>query len=75
MTAPELDPFSRRAVSDVSKRWNAARRDHQQAADLAWLGMILTRFNDHEIVLLERAGSLSENDRRLLREAGRPVTS
>lgn len=69
MTAPELDPFSRRQASGVSQRWNEARRDHQQAADLAWLGMILTRFTSHELGVLERAGSLSDNDRRLLAQA------
>lgn len=70
-----LDPFSVRLVGDVSRRWNAARRDHQTETDRLWLGMMLTRFTGHELELLERAGSLSDNDRRLLRAAGRQVAS
>ena len=67
MTVAELDPFSERLVGDVSRRWNEARRDHQTETDRLWLGMMLTRFTAHELEVLERAGSLSQRDRRLLR--------
>lgn len=40
-----------------------------------WLGSMTALFSDHELQLMQDLGFLSQHDRDLLAQAGRPVTS
>lgn len=66
-----LDPFRSRQVPDVGGRFLKERDRHQRHADLMWLGTMAALFSDHELRLLDDLGFLSQNDRDLLRQAGR----
>lgn len=72
-SADRLDPFRSRQVPDVAGRFTKARKEHQRQADLMWLGTMVAFFTDHELKLLEDLGFLSERDRNILAQAGRPV--
>jgi hypothetical protein len=70
----ELDPFRSRQVPDVGRRFLDARNSSQRQADLLWLGTMIALFSDHELKLMHDLGFLSQHDRDLLSQAGRPVT-
>lgn len=69
----ELDPFRSRQVPDVAGRFMAERDRSRRQADLMWLGTMAALFSDHELRLLNDVGFLSQHDRDLLKQAGRPV--
>jgi hypothetical protein len=66
-----LDPFRSRQVPDVGGRFLRERDRQQRQADLMWLGVMAALFSDHELRLLDDLGFLCQNDRDLLRQAGR----
>jgi hypothetical protein len=66
-----LDPFRSRQVPEVAGRFKRERARQQRQADLMWLGVMAAMFSDHELRLLDDLGSLCQNDRDLLRQAGR----
>lgn len=68
-----LDPFRARQLPDVAGRLLRERRRHQRHADAMWLGQLAALFSDHELGLLDDAGYLSQHDRDLLAQAGRPA--
>jgi hypothetical protein len=70
---PKIDPFRERQVPDVAGRFKRERDRCRRQADLMWLGAMVAMFSDHELRLMEDLGFLSEHDRRLLKQAGRPV--
>lgn len=70
--SPKLDPFRERQASDVAGRFLKERDRHQRQADLMWLGTLVI-FSDHELRLLNDLGFLSQRDRDLLSQAGRPI--
>jgi hypothetical protein len=65
---PAIDPFRKRQVPDVAGRFLAEQKRHQRQADLMWLGVLAALFTDHEIVLLDDLGFLSQHDKDLLRQ-------
>lgn len=71
---PKIDPFRARQVTDVGRRFTREQDRHQRQAGLMWLGTMVALFSDHELQLLNDLGFLSQNDRDLLAQAGRPVT-
>jgi hypothetical protein len=66
-----LDPFRSRQVPEVAGRFQRERARHQRLAALMWLGTMAALFSDHELRLLDDLGFLCQNDRDLLRQAGR----
>lgn len=70
---PKIDPFRERQVPDVAGRFERERDRCRRQADLMWLGAMVAMFSDHELQLMEDLGFLSERDRNLLAQAGRPV--
>ena len=74
MTVQGSDPFRSRQVPDVAGRFLKERDRSQRQADLMWLGPMAALFSDHELKLLSDLGFLSQRDRDLLSQAGRPVT-
>lgn len=75
MLLGDFDEFTKQRVGGVVDRFNQARRDHQRAERLLWLGTMAAGFGDDELAMLEAMGFLSESDRGLLRSAGRDVRS
>jgi hypothetical protein len=71
---PRLDPFRERQASDVAGRFMKERDRQKRQADLMWLGVLML-FSDHELRLLNDLGFLSQHDRDLLCQAGRPDPS
>lgn len=71
----EIDPFRSRQVPDVAGRFRRERDRSRRQADLMWLGSMTALFSDHELQLMQDLGFLSQHDRDLLAQAGRPVTS
>jgi hypothetical protein len=69
MNTAAIDPFRRRQVPDVTKRFREERDRHQTQADLMWLGTLIVMFTGHELRLLDDLGYLSQRDRSLLRQA------
>lgn len=67
--SPQIDPFRARQMPDVGERWRRERDRCQRQADLAWLGVMLSRFSDHDLKLLDDMGFLSQHDRDLLKQA------
>lgn len=65
----DLDPFRRRQVPDVARRFLAERDRHQRQASLMWLGTLTGLFTGHELRLLDDLGFLSPHDRDLIRQA------
>lgn len=74
MASPAIDPFRKRQVPDVARRFKQERDKCRRQADLMWLGAMAAMFSDHELKLLEDLGFLCPHDRDLLRQAGRPVS-
>lgn len=68
-----IDPFRQRQVPDVAGRFQRERDRHQRQADLMWLGSMTALFSDHELRLMNDLGFLSQHDRDLLAQAGRPI--
>jgi hypothetical protein len=66
-----LDPFRSRQVPEVAGRFQRERARQRRQADLMWLGVMAAMFSDHELRLLDDLGFLCQNDRDLLRQAGR----
>lgn len=66
-----LDPFRSRQVPDVARRFQRERDRWERQASLMWLGVMAAMFSDHELRLLDDLGFLCQNDRDLLRQAGR----
>jgi hypothetical protein len=71
---PRLDPFRERQASDVAGRFERERKRQKRQADLMWLGAMIL-FSDHELRLLNDLGFLSQFDRDLLCQVGRPDPS
>jgi len=71
--APGIDPFRSRQVPDVAGRFERERDRCRRQADLMWAGAMVTLFSDHELRLMNDLGFLSEHDRGLLKQAGRPL--
>ena len=71
---PSIDPFRERQVPDVAGRFERERDRAKRQADLTWLGAMVAFFSDHELQLLNDLGFLSQHDRDLLAQAGRPVS-
>jgi hypothetical protein len=71
--SPSIDPFRERQVPDVAGRFEKERDRCRRQADLMWVGAMTAMFSDHELRLMNDLGFLSEHDRRLLKQAGRPV--
>jgi hypothetical protein len=68
---PNLDPFRSRQVPEVAGRFRRERDRQERQASLMWLGAMAAMFSDYELRLLDDLGCLSQNDRDLLRQAGR----
>jgi hypothetical protein len=66
-----LDPFRSRQVPEVAGRFQRERARQERQASLMWLGVMAAMFSDHELRLLDDLGFMSQNDRDLLRQAGR----
>ena len=73
-TGPDIDPFRSRQVPDVAGRFQRERDRQKRQADLMWLGVLML-FSDHELRLLNDLGFLSQWDRDLLTQVGRPDPS
>jgi hypothetical protein len=65
---PVIDPFRQRQVPEVAGRFLAERDRHQRQTDMAWLGVLASQFNTHEIRLLDDLGHLSQHDHDLLQQ-------
>lgn len=69
----DFDEFTKQRLTDIGERFNEARRLHQRAERLLWLGTIAVSFDDDELSILGAMGFLSVADHDLMRSAGRPV--
>jgi hypothetical protein len=73
LSRDDFDEFTKHRLTEIGGRFNDARRLHQRAERLLWLGTLAAAFDDDELSILGAMGFLSPADRDLLRSAGRPV--
>ncbi len=73
LSRDDFDEFTKHRLTEIGDRFNDARRLHQRAERLLWLGTLAAGFDDDELSILGAMGFLSAADHDLLRSAGRPV--